>query len=83
MVDLAHARAAANHVVVELDFGAKALVFAAEAFELAGIFDGDRGKARDGGEQLEVIVGETRGGIAGVEIDQAERLCGRGHRNAE
>jgi len=52
LIDLAHARAAADHVVLKLDFGTEALIFAAEAFELAGVFDGDGGEAGNGGKQL-------------------------------
>jgi hypothetical protein len=52
--------------VLKLDFGAQALVFAAEAFELASVFEGDGGEAGDGGEKLQVVVGEARGGIAAV-----------------
>ena len=50
LINLAHARAAADHVVLKLHFGAEAQVFAAQAFELSGVFDSDGSEAGDGGK---------------------------------
>ena len=52
LVDLTHARALANHVVLQTDLGPQTLVLIAEALELAGVLDGNCGKAGDGGEKL-------------------------------
>ena len=78
LVDVAHARALADHIMLQADLGAELPILDAQMFELSGVFDGDCGQAGDRGEQLEVVARESGGVIFGVEIYDAERLAG-GH----
>jgi len=76
LVDVAHARALADHIVLQADLGAELPILDAQMFELSGVFDGDCGQAGDRGEQLEVVARERGGVIFGVEIYDTKRLVG-------
>jgi hypothetical protein len=69
--------------MLQIDLGAKLLVFEAQTFELIGVADGDRGQSRDSREELKVILAEGRRRIAGVQINDAEEFIGGHKRNAE
>src|SRR5260370_6773817 len=83
LVDLAHARTLADHIVLQADFGAQTLILAAQAFELARVLYGNGGYASDGGEKLQIVFLEKIAGICGIEIDDSEGATGNRQRNAE
>src|SRR4029077_5378328 len=83
LVDLAHARALADHVVLQANLGAQALILAAEALELAGVLYGNCGKAGDGGQKLQIIFREGRAGACRIEVDDSERAIRNRKRHAE
>src|SRR5258708_2957099 len=83
LVDLAHARALADHIVLQADLGAQTLILAAQALKLARVLDGNGGDSGDGGEKLQIVFGESRAGICGIEIDGAQGAAGYRQRNTE
>jgi len=83
LIDLAHARAAAHHVVLKLHLSAQALVFVTETLELACIFDSYRSQPGDGGKELQVVIGKGRGSVARFEVDQTQSLGRSGQGNAK
>ncbi len=72
LVDFAHGRAVPHHVVIQIHFGAQAKVFAPQPLDLARAFHGHGGDARDGGDQLKIVFGETHHRIGSVEINQSD-----------
>src|SRR6266849_8206501 len=83
LVDLAHARALADHIVLQANLGAQALILAAQALELASILYGNGGKAGDGSQKLQIILCERRAGICRIEIDDSGSAIRNRKRHAE
>src|SRR5216683_3153625 len=83
LVDLGHARALADHVVLQANLGAQALILTAKALELAGVLYANCGKSCDGGEKLQIVLRESSAGICRIEIDDSERTIGNRKRHAE
>src|SRR5205085_8335196 len=65
---------AADHSVSQTGFGTKTLVFSAETFELASVFDADHRETGDGCKEMKIVLGEGSVGIGGFEIDEPERF---------
>src|SRR5712664_84522 len=78
LVDLAHARALADHIVLQADFGAQTLILAAQTFELARVLYGNGGDSGDGGEKLQIVFCEGGAGICRIEIDDSAGATGNG-----
>ena len=83
LVDFAHGRAVADHVVVQIDFRPQAQIFAAKPLDLAGAFHGHGGDTGDGRDQLKIVVGETHHRIRSVEINQSHGFIKIEQRDAD
>ena len=71
LIDVAHARAVAHHVVLQADFVLQAAIFLLERLHAARVVERGRGDAADRGQQLQMIFIEARLRIAGVQINDA------------
>ena len=83
LVDLSHPGALACHIVLQAGFGPQLLVLNSQTLELARVFDGDSGKTGDSGQELEIVLRKSRGGIRGVQIYDAKYPPTGIQRNAE
>src|SRR5256885_4204367 len=83
LIDLAHAGALAHHVVLQTDFSAQSLVFAAKSLELACILDGDASESGDGGEKLQIVGRKCSIGVDGIEINDSEHAISHPQWNTE
>jgi hypothetical protein len=70
--DLAHARAAAHHVVLNIDGLLKPAVLRFQPFQAARIFKRRAQDAADGGRQLEVRIVECGSRTIRLQVDHAE-----------
>ena len=74
LVDVLHDRAFADEAVLKVDLGVEPLVLLAQPLQLAGVFQGDSGDARYGGDELQVVFVETQDGIGRIEVDTTDHL---------
>ena len=72
LINVAHARAVAHHVVLNIHLGLQAAIFLLEPLHAARIVEREGGDTADGGQQLQVIFVETYLRVAGVQVNNAQ-----------
>ena len=82
-IDLLHAVALANHVVLQIDFRRQPQVFLFQPQQPARIFERHSGDAGDAGHKFQVVTIKTGNRVGRVQINAANHPLKDGQGNAE